>query len=165
MKTWLLFTALCFALAANVAQPIENVGMLQKNVKLPDFSMRDSKGTIWTQDSLMGKNTLMYFWFLDTTALRSLSELNAFADSLPDKNFLFLAPGALSYEDMVSIYQQKDIRFVGLADEKVWMFNVLQINQFPLLIWIDKEGFVKDLWAGAGEHQVQKWIAIIKNAQ
>ena len=116
-----------------------------KEFPFPDFKTLDNK-TIGIND-LKGKPTMINFWF--TTCLPCIAEmpvLNKIKDKFKDSvNFI-----AISYEESkkVSAFLLKHkFNFIQIADAEKFT-NFLEMNSFPLNVFLDKYGKVVRVQGG-----------------
>ena len=118
---------------------------LNKEFKLPTFRTLDNKKINIT--NLKGKPTLINFWF--TTCKPCIEEmpiLNHIKDQLKDSvNFI-----AITYEPsekVRTLLQRHNFNFTHITNAQKYIES-MDINSFPLNIFLDKNGIVRKIQNG-----------------
>ena len=110
--------------------------------KLPYFNLPDLCGKITTSDQLLGKPTLINFWFTNCGAcIAEIPELNKLVEKYKDEvNFI-----AFSLDDADSVKKfltDVPFNFTHIPSASDYIVKKLMIKGYPLNYFLDRNGYV-----------------------
>lgn len=115
--------------------------------KLPGLNLTLLDGSPLSTDSLIGKSLVINFWSVTCRpCIGEIPDLNRLKENYKDVVFIAVAPEAGAKVQIV--LAKTPFNFLIAANAKD-IFNSLGITSFPLTLFIDKKGIVRNLASGA----------------
>lgn len=115
------------------------------NKPLPEFSFKDIDGNVIESKELIGKPLVINMWFTTCApCIAEMPELNRIKNENPDVNFI-----AITFDDNEKVkkfLKRKTFNFIQIANQK--QYCDLFTKQFPISIFVDKEGTIKKIEEG-----------------
>jgi len=110
--------------------------------KLPDFKLKDMNGNKFSSDQLLGKPSLLNFWFIGCKpCMIEIPELNMLKERYGDKlNFIGFALNEAN--EVKEFLEKQPFNYYMLPDARNYS-NDLKIKGYPKNIFIDKHGYVR----------------------
>ncbi|BDS12135.1 peroxiredoxin family protein [Aureispira anguillae] len=108
---------------------------------IPDFEIVDLMGNIYTKENLLGKITVLSFWFTSShLCTKDIQDLSPIAQKYTNnKNFLWLAPALDKSADLSRFLRGKNWKFSFAANQE-HLSSQLGILTFPTHLIINKKG-------------------------
>lgn len=106
---------------------------------------------VWESDQLRGRVLVMNFWFTSCgPCIREMPVLNELAAGYNVKNVIFLAPAPEKASQIRKFLKKNRFNYniIPAAGEYI---NVMQIQNFPTHLIIDKNGIIRQVFIGYEE--------------
>lgn len=129
---------------------IQDPLFLLLNKKLPEFTLMDLSGNIFSSSQLEGKPALINFWSIYCApCIEEFSALNKLRNKYAETvNFIGIADGTCGKNDIQDLLQKHPFNFLILIDGDNYKNNVLSMKSVPHNIFIDKNGYIRDIQMG-----------------
>jgi thiol-disulfide isomerase/thioredoxin len=117
--------------------------------KLPEFALQDLTGRTFSSAELLGKPTLIDFWAkYCLPCIAEFPQLNKLKEKYGDKfNFIAISESTCLGDDIRDFLKDKPFSFYQLLNGDDYK-KVLKISSLPRNIFIDKDGYIRDIQAG-----------------
>lgn len=113
------------------------------------FALKDLEGRVWTQDSLIGRVTVVNAWFSTCApCLKEFPILSQWKDTMPDVTFL-----SVCYQDRETVERvtsKRGFNWTHLYGD-TYFCSFLNGQGYPMFVVIDKNGKVRYMGFGASE--------------
>lgn len=131
-----------------------------KDQPMPAFSLKDMDGKIWTEQSIIGKPTVINFWHTGCgPCIKEMPDLNEWITEYPEANYLSCTWNSLDVAKKVT--DKVPFLFHNLVDGEP-LFNTLHVIVTPATLVIDKDGIIRLIIIGASEQGRGKIINKVK---
>lgn len=115
--------------------------------KLPEFNLKDLDGKIFNSSSLLGKPTLIDFWSKGCPGcILEMPELNKLKQKYNDK-INFIAVSFDPQDTVIKFLKKNNFNFYHLVNGGNFAKNTLKITGIPRNIFLDKNGFVREVYS------------------
>ncbi|MDP4207392.1 MAG: TlpA disulfide reductase family protein [Bacteroidota bacterium] len=117
--------------------------------KLPDFILKDLNGKSFSSTGLLGKPTMLNFWAkYCAPCVAEIPQLNKLKEKYGEKfNFIAISDSTFQDGDIRKFLNVKPFNFYQLLEGDDYK-KVLKITSLPRNIFVDKDGYVRDIQAG-----------------
>jgi len=117
--------------------------------KLPDFILNDLNGKSFSSAGLLGKPTMINFWAkYCTSCIAEIPQLNKLKEMYGDKfNFIAISESTCQDDEIRTFLNDNLFNFYQLVKGDDYK-KVLKINSLPCNIFVDKDGYIRDIQAG-----------------
>ena len=120
-----------------------------KNYKMegtafPNFSFKDLKGNLVSNESMKGKIIVIKCWYIHCTpCIREFPQVNKLTEEYKDrKDIVFISLAEDSPEQLKTFLARKPLSYSVIPDMKIYMNESLQLNSFPTHFILNKEGLI-----------------------
>lgn len=138
--------------------------MLREGMTLDPFSLKDFDGTVWDNDRIGGKVTVVNVWYSGCgPCLAEMPIISGWKDQFPDVNFLSV--DYESKEKMQSITERRGFTWTHLYGDRYftsWVTTQTEETGFPLTIVIDADGYVRHVVHGTNDEKRAAVVEAIK---
>jgi thiol-disulfide isomerase/thioredoxin len=117
--------------------------------KLPEFVLQDLTGRSFSSSELLGKPTLINFWAkYCLPCIAEIPQLNKLKGKYGDKfNFIAISESTCKPEEIRTLLKSKPFNFYQLLEGDDYK-KVLKVSSLPQNIFIDKDGYIREIQAG-----------------
>lgn len=144
--------------------PVMSANALKKNQWIgkpfPEFKVTDWSGKVWTRDDIVGKPTVLNFWYSGCgPCRREMPDLNHWMEALPEVNYL-----ATTFDEkhqVQSIIENTPFLYTHILGE-MFFFNLFKISGMPVTILVDKKGIIRYIEEGAGTAKLRYLFNFLK---
>lgn len=134
------------------AEGTERVTAPTKGFPAPDFSLRDSDGSIYELSSLKGKAVLMNFWASWCPPCRSeMPAMEEVFEQYQNQGFVILAVNSTIQDDLdeaKAFFEDMGLTFPLLLDMDGSVTQTYQVRSLPTSFFIDREGIIQEVIIG-----------------
>lgn len=128
--------------------------------RLEAFSVTDTEGHRWSNETTLGKPLLINFWYTGCgPCIREMPELSGWTDAYPEVNFLAVTWN--TQEEIQKIVDRQGFRFHQVAGDKT-LWEMFAVKQTPTTVLIDKEGIVRKVVIGTNQQKRDAMAAALK---
>lgn len=119
----------------------------------PDFSFRDMDGNEYNNENTKGKIIILKCWFINCPpCIAEFPELNAFAERYRNrKDIIFISLALDTKPALEKFLSENRFDYIVIPDQKEFIGNILNINEFPTHFIIGKNGVIKKVVNKADE--------------
>ena len=128
---------------------IINSGPLSDYINKPfiNFELKNLSGTIINSKTLIGKPTMINFWFTKCApCIDEMPALNKIKEKYKN-DFNFISITFEQKENVEKFLKKHDFEFLHLIDAENFI-NLLGIKSYPLNLFLDKNGVLKNVEGG-----------------
>lgn len=128
--------------------------------KLPDFSVKDNNGQVWTNQNLKGKPAVLNFWYTGCIpCIKEMPEISQWVTRYPGAVCLAVTYQPAKYIN--PIVQKRGFAFHQLVEaEEFW--KKMQIKSTPTTFIVDKDGIIRLTVTGTNEEKRAQLEAELK---
>lgn len=127
---------------------------------IPEFSLKDIKGNTWTNETILGKPTVINFWHVGCIpCIKEMPQMNKWLDEYPDANYLTCTWN--SAEVAGPIIERTPFLLNNLIDGQD-LFDKLEVKLTPTTLILDKNGVIQSVVVGASDANVQRILNKVK---
>ncbi|MCD8030658.1 MAG: TlpA family protein disulfide reductase [Bacteroides sp.] len=145
---------------AAMSDPSVKASALKVGEMIPEFSATDTKGIVWNKEGILGKPTVMNFWYIGCApCIREIPELNEWMEEVPDVNYLSVTWNTA--QQIGSIVTQTPFLFHHLTDN-LFLFQLFAVQITPTTILLDKVGIIREIVVGTSEEKRAHLLSQIK---
>lgn len=121
---------------------------------LPDFSLKDYKGEIWTLNRLRGKRVIINFWHTRCgPCCREIPELNRLVEEYPDN--LYLSVAFESADKISKVVNDRGFKFHHLVDDTE-LAEKIGVREYPFTMIVDENGKITYMQTGTSPVQLRQ---------
>ncbi|WP_417888216.1 TlpA family protein disulfide reductase [Zunongwangia sp.] len=116
--------------------------------KFPDFELTDLEGTIYNNESLVGKITIIKTWFIACKpCVQEIPELNKLVNKYKDNtNYLFLSLALDNENDLKNFLEKTEFNYKVAAEQRNLIENQLNLNAYPRHLVINQNGNIDKIF-------------------
>lgn len=134
---------------------------LKVGAKLPDFSVKDNKGHVWTNKDLASKTVALNFWYTGCIpCLKEMPDISQWVTRYP--NTVCLAVTYQTAKIIDPIVARRGFSFHQLVEAKDF-WQKMGVHQTPTTFIIDKKGIIRQVTMGTNEQKRQAIEDLLKN--
>lgn len=135
---------------------------LEEGDMMPAFSVTDTDGRLWTNDSLKGRPLVLNFWHTGCGPCKhEMPEISRWMDECPGA--VYLAVTFDSADDIRQTVAERGFRFTQIAgDTTLW--QAFGIREVPVTVLVDGSGRIVRLTVGTSEQKRADMLAAIRTA-
>lgn len=135
---------------------------LREGDMMPEFSVTDVNGRLWTSDSLKKRPLVINFWHTGCgPCKREMPEISRWIDLCPGA--VYLAVTFDSADDIRPIVSGRGFRFTQVAGDRT-LWDAFGIREVPVTVLVDTDGRIKKLTVGISEQKRADMLASIRAA-
>ena len=117
---------------------------LKEGVAFADFEFIDLDGDSYTSVNTLGKTLVIKLWFIGCTAcVAEFPELNELVENNNDNQTVYLSLALDNSEDLRQFLERKHFAYNVIASQKEFIYNTLEVSEFPTHIVVDNKGIVR----------------------
>lgn len=115
---------------------------LNLHKKLPEFNLMDLSGKSFRSSQLIGKPTLINFWFIGCSGcIAEMPQLDKLREKYGDR-VNFIAISLDPRDNVISFLQKKPFGYFHLVSGFKYA-DALKISAFPVNLFLDKNGYIQ----------------------
>lgn len=121
--------------------------------KFPEINFIDLSGNSYTNDSLIGKTTIIKTWFIACKpCIEEMPELNNVVDKYKlNKNLQFLSLATDSQQPLTDFLKKTEFKYKVVAEQKDLIQNKLNLRAYPTHLIVDEGGKIEKVFNTAPE--------------
>jgi thiol-disulfide isomerase/thioredoxin len=121
--------------------------LLLLDKKLPDFKLKDLNGKTFTTSQLIGKPTLINFWGINCRGcIEEMPRLDNIKEKYKEKvNFIAICSEIYPSDSIEAFLHRRPFDFYHLVGGFEYCFKTLKISGFPVNMFLDKNGYVREI--------------------
>ncbi|MCC8187038.1 MAG: TlpA family protein disulfide reductase [Bacteroides sp.] len=143
-----------------MSDPFTKASALKVGEGIPEFSATDTKGILWNKESILGKPTVLNFWYIGCApCIREMPDLNEWMEEVPEVNYLSVTWNTA--QQIESIVTQTPFLFHHLTDN-LFLFQLFAVQITPTTILLDKVGTIREIVVGTSDEKRAHLLSQIK---
>ncbi|MFC6269602.1 TlpA family protein disulfide reductase [Frigoriflavimonas asaccharolytica] len=130
-------------------------------MKFPIENYKDAKGNFYTKDFMVGKPTIINFWFTKCMpCVEEMPILNSFSEKFGDKvNFISITFN--SEKEVQEFLKTHPYDFLHITNSKDEI-EKLKISAYPTTLFLDKDGIIKLATGEISEFEIKEIDEVLK---